>query len=43
MNIVKGTCPSCKRFRMNVLIGGNNKVKCPRCGSVSEATKWVTL
>ncbi len=41
MKIVKGVCPSCHKFKMNVLIGKDNKVKCPLCKAESKAIRWV--
>lgn len=38
MKIVKGVCPSCHKFKMNVLLG--TKVTCPLCHATSEAIRW---
>ncbi len=41
MQVVKGVCPSCHKFKMNVLLGKNTTVKCPLCKAESNAIKWV--
>lgn len=41
MKIVKGICPSCKKFKMYVLIGKDTRVKCPRCHAESKVIKWL--
>lgn len=40
MKVVRGICPACHKYKMNVLLLTDNKVKCPRCGATSSATKW---